>query len=57
MTFFCNYARNQRENACTHDVINEDTLHQIIWEQLKKMILLTELNKEQIIDGLSKADN
>ena len=57
MTFFCNYARNQRrENACTHDVINEDTLHQIIWEQLKKMILLTELNKERIIDGLSKAD-
>ncbi len=57
MTFFCNYARNQkRENACTHDVINEDTLHQIIWEQLRRIIRLTDVHNDRITDGLTKAD-
>lgn len=56
MAYFCNYARSQSgEKRCSMDVIREDTLHEIIWEELQRLIYLTDTNKKRINDGLVKA--
>ena len=56
MAYFCNYARSQAgEHRCTMDVIEEERLHQIIWEELQRLIFLVDINRDRINDELIKA--
>ena len=55
--FFCSYARSQNgEVRCSQDMIEEDTIMQIVWEKLKRLILLTDASKKKINDALWKTD-
>ena len=55
MAYFCSYARSQTgERRCTSDVIEEEYLHQIIWEELQRLIFLVDINRDQIDDALIK---
>ena len=54
MVFFCSYARSQTgEIRCSQDVIREEELHRLIWDELQRMIGLV---KTMEVDSMQKAE-